>query len=763
MNKSDLVQALIANLHLSRQQAVDIVDALFESIIEALAEGKTIQLRGFGTFQAKKRTARSGRNPRTGQTIAVPPKTAVSFVAGKNLKSAVSEGAGGGRSPRRRAAKKRKASAPRTDLRERRARASRPGAPKGGGSARYLPYPYRENDAPPAGAAPPREEAMEAAPSDAASPEAVPPAGERVLQARVETPVESGQDVVRRLLPEKNYALCVFIGGRRSDWLGLGEPLDEPPPRPDGRPNKLRVVFWEPDACPEPQVQELDLWPTGDTDTCRFEFHTPAGARHFSARIAVYFGNRNLQVGRLTGGVGGGAELAFRLDAVPLPRFVDQEGRAPVGASVVLDADSAGEPLLCVFHDGEADVAAAGGGAPAGGEQPAPIDVEVGEESSLQKLNDAIGRCITKITQKPDNYTGLEKEGTRELLCDLAQRGAIFLDHLKHHTRLRDALDKAQYIQIVQAHADAFFPLEFLYDGLPPESSAPICDGAADAAAARGALTRGACCGACDADPENTVCPLKFWSLNRVIERHAHIPEHSDISGQLQLRRAGPSAQRPSLSPLSSVVFATSDRVDSARSGTVAHLATRLGQLAGRAPVVQAADWDELADKVKQVRPHLLVLLPHHENRQGDDYLEIGGVERKLILVRERHVRAPGDEELAPVVLMIGCETNSARINFENCVLRYQKHGASIIVSTLASILGREAGPAAEAIVEQLTLVEGAEATFGAAMLAARRKLMVEGLPMVLGLTSYGDADWLIRREGGSAAAAPSATPSNEP
>jgi len=112
---------------------------------------------------------------------------------------------------------------------------------------------------------------------------------------------------------------------------------------------------------------------------------------------------------------------------------------------------------------------------------------------------------------------------------------------------------------------------------------------------------------------------------------------------------------------------------------------------------------------------------------------------------------------------MIGCETNSARINFENCVLRYQKHGASIIVSTLASILGREAGPAAEAIVEQLTLVEGAEATFGAAMLAARRKLMVEGLPMVLGLTSYGDADWLIRREGGSAGAAPSATPSNEP
>ena len=71
--------------------------------------------------------------------------------------------------------------------------------------------------------------------------------------------------------------------------------------------------------------------------------------------------------------------------------------------------------------------------------------------------------------------------------------------------------------------------------------------------------------------------------------------------------------------------------------------------------------------------------------------------------------------------------------------------GAVIIVSTIATILGRHAGPAAAAIVQELKAQEGnTNTTFGDVMLAVRRRLLADGIPMVLGLTSYGDADWRI-------------------
>ena len=93
MNKSDLVDALANRTGMTKADAARAVDALFGPdggiIAKALKGDKRVQITGFGTFEAKRRKARTGRNPRTGQTIQIPATKSPTFRAGKGLKDAV--------------------------------------------------------------------------------------------------------------------------------------------------------------------------------------------------------------------------------------------------------------------------------------------------------------------------------------------------------------------------------------------------------------------------------------------------------------------------------------------------------------------------------------------------------------------------------------------------------------------------------------------------------------------------------------------------
>jgi DNA-binding protein HU-beta len=93
MNKSDMVQELANRTGLSKTDATRAVEAVFDPdaglIAEALRKGDRVQITGFGTFEAKERKARTGRNPRTGTEIRIGPTTSASFRPGKALKDAV--------------------------------------------------------------------------------------------------------------------------------------------------------------------------------------------------------------------------------------------------------------------------------------------------------------------------------------------------------------------------------------------------------------------------------------------------------------------------------------------------------------------------------------------------------------------------------------------------------------------------------------------------------------------------------------------------
>ncbi len=93
MTKSELIAELsAANPHLRQQDVERIVATVFGEITAALARGERVELRGFGAFTVKRRDARTGRNPRTGEAVPVEEKLAPFFKAGKELRERVNRG-----------------------------------------------------------------------------------------------------------------------------------------------------------------------------------------------------------------------------------------------------------------------------------------------------------------------------------------------------------------------------------------------------------------------------------------------------------------------------------------------------------------------------------------------------------------------------------------------------------------------------------------------------------------------------------------------
>lgn len=89
MNKSDLINAIAEESGLTKADAGRALDATLTSATNALKGGDSISLIGFGTFSVKERSARTGRNPQTGETIQIKASKIPSFKAGKTLKDSV--------------------------------------------------------------------------------------------------------------------------------------------------------------------------------------------------------------------------------------------------------------------------------------------------------------------------------------------------------------------------------------------------------------------------------------------------------------------------------------------------------------------------------------------------------------------------------------------------------------------------------------------------------------------------------------------------
>ena len=86
MNKEELVQEIAKKAKVTQKEAAEILNGFVETVQKSVSKGEKVTLVGFGTFEARKRAARTGRNPQTGKEIKIAAKTVPAFTAGKKFK-----------------------------------------------------------------------------------------------------------------------------------------------------------------------------------------------------------------------------------------------------------------------------------------------------------------------------------------------------------------------------------------------------------------------------------------------------------------------------------------------------------------------------------------------------------------------------------------------------------------------------------------------------------------------------------------------------
>ena len=91
MNKSELIDSIAKKADTSKADATKALNAFIDTVGQALEEGDSVSLVGFGTFSVKERKARTGRNPKTGEEIPIPASKIPSFKAGKTLKESTNK------------------------------------------------------------------------------------------------------------------------------------------------------------------------------------------------------------------------------------------------------------------------------------------------------------------------------------------------------------------------------------------------------------------------------------------------------------------------------------------------------------------------------------------------------------------------------------------------------------------------------------------------------------------------------------------------
>lgn len=87
MTKADLVENIFEKIGLSKKEAQEIIEILFETMKQTFVEGESVKLSGFGTFNVRKKMSRRGRNPKTGDDLEITPRRVITFRASNQLKA----------------------------------------------------------------------------------------------------------------------------------------------------------------------------------------------------------------------------------------------------------------------------------------------------------------------------------------------------------------------------------------------------------------------------------------------------------------------------------------------------------------------------------------------------------------------------------------------------------------------------------------------------------------------------------------------------
>ncbi|MFC6155635.1 CHAT domain-containing protein [Kribbella jiaozuonensis] len=547
----------------------------------------------------------------------------------------------------------------------------------------------------------------------------------RWLQARI-TPAENRDVSLDRFRANTAHVIDVRIGPSDIEWLEGESPFPEESTAPVER--SLTIMLTEPHLLARPLVESIALPAFGASEVISFELATQSDTTEVDARLTLLSGNRVLQTARLPREVDA-IRSAPSDTAVPwsaattretfvAPAISDLGDRRAFDAAFIVNKSDDGIGRLTAVSGRLAGV------------------VRLDDRTLVEALT-KISKRLGEIVEAPDDFVSLDDSGTVELLIFLARSGAQMRQALVTDSlNLAPILARSRYLQVVSAKPDAFFPFEFAYDFPAPAPDAELCPAAALASDDPDLKCHGLHTSA-------VVCPLGFWGLTRVIERHAFEPA-DEVAGTMLLR--GTPVRDRDLISLGPIVFAASDRVDSFLAGSIDGVTTTLKSTAGTSERVSA--WTDWSLAVAQDKPALLMLLPHTVFSEDlDEFgLEIGSNSTRWAADIAADFLPP--EDRPALVALLGCETARAgEVGYERFPSRLRLAGAAVVIATLTEILGRHAAPLAGRLVEELYASCASEPRgVGEVMVRLRRRLVADGVLPVLALVAFGDADWLVTK-----------------
>ena len=526
----------------------------------------------------------------------------------------------------------------------------------------------------------------------------------------------------RALLTGKEARIIVRIGPEDKEWAvnKTAVPIEKLPPQKEAW--TLTIILSESNHIKEPLKQKIKLPQFGASTECAFDF-TPQLAVVFEGQLSVVHRGRVIQTAVITIPVTDKKNKRPRKDSLAIKDII------PVRQSLG-DLDDRRQFDLALVSTGTA--------------QKRPVLTGIsGEHAWLMNpeqcnyITTEINGLLSEVALSVKDYNkGFESEKGKQLLFDLVLNGcelysAIVESELKRPGN-RAEMAKKEYIQIVSTRDEAVIPFEFIYDREVPDDDAVLCSNW------KKAVQEGKCPGSCSKDQRKTICPMGFWGLSKVIERHDVTPELSK-GGAAHFIQSEVISGRGNLSIQSPVMLASSARVE---KKSLDALGSLIKSKTGTDPL-RAQDWNKWEELVKSGKPNFILALPHTDGHGANSTLEIGNKTLRSIQVRNSHVR-PEESGNYPLVALLGCDTSGSALEYSKYIRQFRHKGAGVVIGTIATVYGEHAASMAGMLVEELNNKNSGKERLGEIIRSAKRNAIAKGLIMGLCLVAFGDADWKI-------------------
>lgn len=553
----------------------------------------------------------------------------------------------------------------------------------------------------------------------------------RFLQAEVRA---NGNIINKAFYRNKENTILIHIGPLELGKIGLSEQFpNKELPATTASGHMLTVVFFEPNLMERPEIAGLFLPKSGRSEPCNFKLFISENAKRVEVRVQVLYKNRILQSGILSGLVTDYYKhMPLHIGEKERITFISHHVSA---AHMDLDNRSRFDASFLLNHNGETP-----------GFYRNSNNRSVYVRLDSVPINEHI-KQVEKILDRSDwdkpKFNGLTAEGTTNLLRDLAWAGSSLYQILIEPDNQGFANETAplkgvpQKIQVVCANVKTYMPFEFIYDFAAPDDNAGICPKASEA------LLNGKCenCPSKDEDPAQVICPLGFWCMSRIIEWHAFTEKlaKSTLNAPFKLKMDN-SEDLAQLKFMMNPLVGYSNKVTKAQPTSIVDLQNSFNKIGIPSPII-VNTWDKWKENIDHFNPTLEVLLIHTEKKGPRTMIEIGDDTISTLNLKKYFT----DKEIWPsIVLLFGCGTGTSVVQFQS-VAALVENRASIVVSTTSDVFGPLASRLAGYFIERLGELNNLQ-SFGDVMLSIRRKALANGVPMVLCLRTYGDADWILTK-----------------